>query len=215
MHPYVVFEQVQPFKGFWAQETRVGAVLRVHQQMVLQGRVAHEAFAADVAGEGVRIPAVDPQVLIQLVFVPEGLATVGAFKRTETLPDEKVLQRRVLTGSRGTLELQRENPSSAFETFEEAGGCDGVCRRGHILKCHMNITTMDNEERKLLSSCFSAIDLPAHPPLRDACIEEERHTVVKEIMATTTPNKISKSLHNFGEHRVSCLTRILLARRMS
>lgn len=119
----------------------------MHQQMVLQGRVAHEAFAADVAGEGVRIPAVDPQVLIQLVFVPEGLATVGAFKRTETLPDEKVLQRRVLTGTRGTLELQRENPSSAFETSEEAGGCDGVCRRGHILKCHMNINTMENEER--------------------------------------------------------------------
>lgn len=66
------------------------------QQVVLQGRVAHEALAANVAGEGVGVPAVDPQVLIQLVFVPEGLATVGAFKRTETLPDEKVLQRCIL-----------------------------------------------------------------------------------------------------------------------
>lgn len=114
MHPYVVFEQVQPFKGFWAQETRVGAVLRVHQQMVLQGRVAHEAFAADVAGEGVRIPAVDPQVLIQLVFVPEGLATVGAFKRTETLPDKKVLQRRVLTGTRGNIGVTERKPQQCF-----------------------------------------------------------------------------------------------------
>lgn len=66
--------------------------------MVLQGRVTHEALAANVAGEGVGVPAMDPQMLIQFVFVPEGLSTVGAFKRTETLPDEKVLQRRVLKG---------------------------------------------------------------------------------------------------------------------
>lgn len=120
MHSYVVFEQVQPFKGFWAQETRVGAVFCVHQQMVLQGRVTHEAFAADVAGEGVRIPAVDPQVLIQLLFVPEGLATVGAFKRTETLPDEKVLQRCVLTWTRGkTEELQRvKTPAVLLRHFK-------------------------------------------------------------------------------------------------
>lgn len=96
VHPYVVFEQVQPFKGFWAQETGVGAVLRVHQQMILQGRVAHEALAANVARKGVGVPAVDAQVLIQLVFVPEGLAAVGAFKRAKTLPDEKMLQRCVL-----------------------------------------------------------------------------------------------------------------------
>lgn len=39
-------------------------------------------------------------MLIQLVFVPEGLATVGAFKRTETFPDEKVLQRCILRWER-------------------------------------------------------------------------------------------------------------------
>ena len=64
----------------------------MNQQVVLQGRVTHEALAADVAGEGVGVPAVHPQVLVQLVFVPEGLATVRAFERTEALPDEKVLQ---------------------------------------------------------------------------------------------------------------------------
>jgi len=68
----------------------------VHQQMVLQGRVTREALAANVAGKSVGVPAVDPQVLLQLVFVPEGLSTVGAFKRTETLPNEKVLQCRIL-----------------------------------------------------------------------------------------------------------------------
>lgn len=70
--------------------------------MVLQGRVAHETLAADVAGKGVGVPAVDPQVLIQLVFVPEGLSTVGAFERAETLPDEKVLQCCVLRQKRET-----------------------------------------------------------------------------------------------------------------
>ncbi|KAG7217630.1 hypothetical protein INR49_021318 [Caranx melampygus] len=84
------------------RETGVGAVLRVNQQMVLQGRVAHETLAANVAGKGVGVPAVDPQVLIQLVFVPEGLSTVGAFKRAETLPDEKVLQCCVLRQKRET-----------------------------------------------------------------------------------------------------------------
>lgn len=114
MHPYMVFEQVQPFKCFWAKETRVGAVLCVHQQMVLQGRVIHETLAANVAGEGIGFPAVDTQVLIQLVFVPEGLATVGAFKRTETLSDEKVLQRRILRWRKEREELLAENPNSVF-----------------------------------------------------------------------------------------------------
>lgn len=78
--------------------------------MVLQGRVTHEALAANVAGKRVRVAAVDPQVLIQLVFIPEGLAAVGAFKRTETLSDEKVLQRCVLTWETETDEPLAENP---------------------------------------------------------------------------------------------------------
>lgn len=56
----------------------------------------------------------DPQVLIQLVFVPESLATVGAFKRTETLPDEKVLQCCILRWKRQKEELLAENPNSVF-----------------------------------------------------------------------------------------------------
>lgn len=72
--------------------------------MVLQRGVAHEALVANVAGEGVGVPTVDPQVLIQLVFVSEGLATVGTFKRTESLPDEKVLQCCILAGERETEE---------------------------------------------------------------------------------------------------------------
>lgn len=87
----------------------------MHQQMVLQGGVTHEALAADVAGKGVGVPAMDPQVLIQLVFVPEGLATVGAFKRTETLPDEKVLQRCILTCKRETEEALTENANRAID----------------------------------------------------------------------------------------------------
>lgn len=96
MHPHVLFEQVQPLEGFRAQDAGEGTAVRVHQQVVLQGRVAREAFGADVAGEGVGIPAVHAQVLLQLVFVPEGLAAVGALKRPEGLAYEKVLQRRVL-----------------------------------------------------------------------------------------------------------------------
>lgn len=86
----------------------------MHQQMVLQGRVTHEALVANVAGKGVGVPTVDPQVLIQLVFVSEGLATVGAFKRTKTLPDEKVLQRCILACKRETEEPLTENPNSVF-----------------------------------------------------------------------------------------------------
>lgn len=79
--------------------------------MVLQGRVTHEALAANVAGKGEGVPAVDPQVLIQLVFVPEGLATVGAFKRTETLSDEKVLQRCILRWKRERGTTRKKTPT--------------------------------------------------------------------------------------------------------
>lgn len=92
----MLFEQVQPLEGFGAQDAGEGTAVRVHQQVVLQGRVTHEGLCADVAGEGVGIPAVHPQVLLQLFFVPEGLAAVGALERPEGLPYEKVLQCRVL-----------------------------------------------------------------------------------------------------------------------
>lgn len=88
----------------------------MHQQMVLQARVTHEALAANVAGKGVGVPAVDPQVLIQLVFVPECLATVGAFKRTETLPDEQMLQRCILGRKIQREEILEENPNSDIQT---------------------------------------------------------------------------------------------------
>lgn len=64
----------------------------MYQQMVLEGRVTDEALVADVAGKGVGVPAVHSQVLIQLVLIAEGLATVRTFKRTEAFPDEKVLE---------------------------------------------------------------------------------------------------------------------------
>ena len=97
---HVLFEHFQPIKDFGAQETGVGSLFRVQHHVVVQRRVADEALVAIVAGEGEGVPAVDPQVLVQLVFVPEGLATVCAFKGTETLPDEKVLQRCILGGKR-------------------------------------------------------------------------------------------------------------------
>lgn len=74
MDVHMVLQQLQPLKRLLTQKAGVGAVLRVHQQVVLQSRVAHKAFATQVAGEGVGVTAVDPQVQIQLVFVPEGLA---------------------------------------------------------------------------------------------------------------------------------------------
>lgn len=97
MDVHVVLQQLQSFESLGAQEAGVGAVVRVLHQVVLQGGVAQEALAADVAGEGVGVAAVDPQVQLQLVLVPEGLPAQGAFERTEALPDEEVLQRRVLT----------------------------------------------------------------------------------------------------------------------
>lgn len=96
MHLHVILQQLQPFERLRTQEAGVGAALRVRQKVVLQRRIAHEALAAEVAGEGVGVATVDPQVQVQLVFVPEGLAAQRAFERTETLPDEKVLQSCVL-----------------------------------------------------------------------------------------------------------------------
>lgn len=96
VHPHMLFEQVQPLKVFRAQDAGEGTAVRVHQQVVLQGRVAHEVLSADMAGEGVGITAVHAQVLLQLICVPEGLAAVGALERPEGLPYEKVLQCRVL-----------------------------------------------------------------------------------------------------------------------
>lgn len=80
--------------------------------MVLKGRVTHKALAANVARKGIGVPAMHPQVLIQLVFIPKGLATMGAFKRTETLPDEKVLQCCILRLKKEREELLAENPTS-------------------------------------------------------------------------------------------------------
>lgn len=97
MDLHVVLQQLQSFEGLGTQEAGVVAVVCVLHQMVLQERVAQEALAADVAGEGVSVATVDPQVQLQLVSVPEGLPAQGAFERTEALPDEEVLQRRVLT----------------------------------------------------------------------------------------------------------------------
>lgn len=95
---HVVLQQLQPLERLRTQEAGVGAALCVHQQVVLQRRVAHEALPAAVAGEGVGVAAVDPQVELQLVFVPEGLAAQRAFERPEALPDEEVLQRGILGG---------------------------------------------------------------------------------------------------------------------
>lgn len=62
-----------------------------------------------MAGEGVGVSAVHPQVLVQLVLVAEGLATVRTFKRTEALPDEKVLEGCILVDRREKKnELLRE-----------------------------------------------------------------------------------------------------------
>lgn len=87
-----------------------------------------------MAGEGVGIPAMDPQVLVQLVFVSESLTTVGAFKRTEALSDEKVLQRCILPCKRDTEKPLSENHSSVpsrvlMEHLMEAERCRGLCRR--------------------------------------------------------------------------------------
>lgn len=108
VHAYMILQQFQLLKRFRAQDAGIGATVGVHQQMVLQGRVTDEALAADVAGKGVGVSAVHPQVLVQFVLVAEGLATVHAFKRTEALPDEKVLERCILVHIEEKAALPRE-----------------------------------------------------------------------------------------------------------
>lgn len=108
VHTHVILQELQLLERFRAQDAGIGAAVRVHQQMVLQGRVTDEALAADVAGEGVGVSAVHPQVLVQLVLVAEGLATVHALERTEALPDEKVLEGCVLVHTGEKAELLKE-----------------------------------------------------------------------------------------------------------
>lgn len=84
--------------------------------MILQGRVTREALAANVTGKAVGVPSMDPQMLIQFVFVPESFATVGALKGTETLPDEKMLQCRVLRWEKKREEQAAENLIRVFPT---------------------------------------------------------------------------------------------------
>lgn len=94
-----------------------------------------------MAGEGVGVATVDPQVQLQLVFVPEGLPAQGAFERAEALPDEEVLQRRVLTRrGEGQSEerpsdeeqLKQKNSSEPFlpMILQASPTCSSVCEGG-------------------------------------------------------------------------------------
>lgn len=95
----------------------------------------------------------DPQMLIQFVFVPEGFATVGAFKRTETLPDEKMLQGCILRWRRE--EQAVKHPISVFQlTVDLQGQEEADEGRGHVLKCCTNINIMEMTKKGSLN----------HPP---------------------------------------------------
>lgn len=80
----------------------------------------------------------------------------------------------------------------------------------------MNINTLENDKKDFFAPhVFLPSHLPAHPSLREARIEEERHTVVKQITAPMTPNNQLRTAAFQRTKGVYSLTRILLARRMS
>ena len=116
MHAHVLLQEVQLLEGVGAQQAGVRAVVHVQRQVVLKRRVRREALVAQVAGEGVGVAPVHPQVLLQLVLVPEGLAAVRALEGPEALPDEEVLQRCILgrVEGRGGDEGERKKKREKF-----------------------------------------------------------------------------------------------------
>lgn len=107
MNGHMIFQHIQAVERLRAENARVGLLVRVQLHMALQGCTADEALVAEVAGQrAVALTPVETQVLVQLVLLPKGFPALQAFERPEGLPDEQVLESRILqdtqTGSLGT-----------------------------------------------------------------------------------------------------------------
>lgn len=163
--------------------------------MIIQGWISHEALAANVAGKGVGFPTMDSQVLFQLVFVPEGLPTVGAFKRTETLPDKKVLQRCILRCKRKRQSSTSRYLSNVFWNQLRAWQMQWSVPEEDI---SWEKQTMENDKRNPWTLCFSAI-LQVPPTCTSIC-EGSRHwgretQCCKASMGTMAPHKLNKKIN--------------------
>lgn len=97
MDGHVILKQIQAIKGLGAENAGVCFLVHVELHVALKGTTVDEALVADVTGQrAVPFPPMEPQVLVQLVLLPEGLPTLQAFERAEGFPDEQVLQSCIL-----------------------------------------------------------------------------------------------------------------------
>lgn len=93
MDGHMILKQIQAVKGLRAENAGVCFLVHVELHVALKGTAVDEALVADVTGQrAVPFPPMEPQVLVQLVLLPEGLPTLQAFERAEGFPDEQVLQ---------------------------------------------------------------------------------------------------------------------------
>lgn len=94
---HVIFQQIEPVEGLWAENARVSLLVRMELHVALQRRTADEALVAEVTGQrAVPLPPVEAQVLVQFVLFPEGLPTLQALERPEGLPNKQMLKSCVL-----------------------------------------------------------------------------------------------------------------------
>lgn len=97
MDGHMILKQIQAVKGLGAENAGVRFLVHVELHVALEGTAVDEALVADVTGQrAVPFPPMEPQVLVQLVLLPEGLPTLQAFERAEGFPDEQVLQSCIL-----------------------------------------------------------------------------------------------------------------------
>lgn len=97
MDGHMILKQIQTVKGLRAENAGVSFLVHVELHVALEGTAVDETLVADVTGQrAVPFPPMEPQVLVQLVLLPEGLPTLQAFKRAEGFPDEQVLQSCIL-----------------------------------------------------------------------------------------------------------------------
>lgn len=84
MDGHVILKEIQAVKGLRAENAGVCFLVHVELHVALEGTAVDEALVADVTGQrAVPFPPMEPQVLVQLVLLPEGLPTLQAFERAE------------------------------------------------------------------------------------------------------------------------------------
>lgn len=97
MDGHVILKEIQAVEGFRAENAGVRFLVHVELHVALKGTAVDEALVADVTSQrAVPFPPMEPQVLVQLVLLPERLPTLQAFEWAEGFPDEQVLQSCIL-----------------------------------------------------------------------------------------------------------------------